>query len=349
MYHTVIQERIRRLHLLHSVMLELTYRCNLNCFYCYNDPEAAGTPLSVDQYLRLFDDLESMQVLFLSFTGGEPLAHPQFFELAGAARRRGFAIRVKSNGHAIRGEVARRLRDEVNPMAVEMSLHGATASVHDRQTRVPGSFERLLENLTQMQQLGLRPSFVSTLTAWNAPEIEAMYALADRFGVRLRWQGPVSPRQNGDREPLTIQPSAVDWERVRAIAEGRRASAAVPAANPLEGATKPPATDEDRPHCGIGTQEVLVDPFGNVYPCVQVRWSAGNLHRQPIRAIWEQATAFGDARRLSVATAKRFAGQRPTQFGAPIFCPGVELTYLGERGQRTDIPLNDWRKSSPLR
>ena len=44
MYHTILRKRIRDKGLLHSAMLELTYRCNLDCFFCYNDKDATGEP-----------------------------------------------------------------------------------------------------------------------------------------------------------------------------------------------------------------------------------------------------------------------------------------------------------------
>ena len=140
-----------------SVLLELTYACNLDCSFCYNDLSLGGQRLSLSQYRELLDDLASLGVLNLSLTGGEPLAHPHFFEIATHARSLGFVIRLKTNGHAVRGAVARRIREEVDPFLIEVSLHGATAETHDRQTRVPGSFARLVANIrTRMakHQLG---------------------------------------------------------------------------------------------------------------------------------------------------------------------------------------------------
>jgi MoaA/NifB/PqqE/SkfB family radical SAM enzyme len=247
----------------------------------------------------------------------------------------------------VRGEVARRLRDEVNPMEIEMSLHGATSATHDRQTRVAGSFERLVENIEGMRAIGLRASLVSTLTAWNADEVEAMYDLAERLGIRLRWQGPVSPRDNGDREPLRIQPSAAQWDRVQAVATARNGapvsaeceSADAQQASADEALARDPGGDEEPYHCGIGGGDILIDPFGNLYPCLHVRWSAGNLHEQTVKEIWAgEKGAFRRARALSVAAARRFAMERPTQLNAPLFCPGVELKLQGEQPERATIP-----------
>ncbi len=337
-YHTVLKERIRQQHLLHSAMLELTYSCNLDCFFCYNDVEAQGRPLSPQQYINLLDDLADMGVLFLTLTGGEPLAHPQFFEIGKAASERGFAIRVKSNGHALRGAIARRLHQEVNPLDVEISLHGASAAVHDQQTRVPGSFERLVSNIPEMLEIGLRVSVVSTLTSWNEHEVSDMFALCDLLKIKLRWQGPVSPRDNGDQEPLKIQPSASSWGQLQQIAEhwhGDGDEGVVQECGAAEG----PGTEGEYHHCEVGTGDLLIDPYGNVHPCLHLRWAAGNLHQQGVREIWEASSSFGKARKLSIATAKRFENTTPNQFGAPIFCPGVERKFQGEKPEVAVISL----------
>lgn len=134
-------------NILFSALIELTYRCNLDCFFCYNDTSLSGQPLTFDEYCALFDDLRGMGTLNLTFSGGEPFAHPRFFDLGAKARDMGFVVRVKTNGHALRGRLLQRLVEEVDPFHLDVSLHGATAATHDRQTRVTGSFDQLQANL----------------------------------------------------------------------------------------------------------------------------------------------------------------------------------------------------------
>ena len=126
-------------NILFSVLFELTYACNLRCFYCYNDQGSSGEPLTLDEYEKVLRELAEMQVMNLTLSGGEPLAHRHFFEIGGRARELGFVTRIKSNGHALSGDVARRLRAEVDPFVIELSLHGATAETHDQQEQQSGS------------------------------------------------------------------------------------------------------------------------------------------------------------------------------------------------------------------
>ena len=97
-------------NILFSALIELTYRCNLDCFFCYNDTSLQGTPLSREQYFKLFEELRSLGAMNLILSGGEPLAHPDFFELGRYARELGFVVRIKSNGHALREKLALRIK-----------------------------------------------------------------------------------------------------------------------------------------------------------------------------------------------------------------------------------------------
>jgi MoaA/NifB/PqqE/SkfB family radical SAM enzyme len=305
---------------LFSVLIELTYRCNLDCFFCYNDLGLRGQPLAFEQYDTLLRDLASMNVLNVALSGGEPLAHPDFFRIGARARELGFLVRVKSNGHALRGELARRLRDEVDPFVIEVSLHGASAVTHDRQTRVPGSFVRLIENLHEMIALGLRLKINSTLTVWNEAETAAMYELTDSLGLPLRFDLQVSPRDDGDRTPLNVSPTDEGIRELMRIEDARMASLP-PMPEPSAAATVAPSAK----HCGAGSAAIAVDPYGNVYPCVQWRRAVANLHERRIPEIW--ADSFGGIRG-EAEEAKRVVSAHP--HGQLLnFCPGLAEVLTG--------------------
>jgi radical SAM protein with 4Fe4S-binding SPASM domain len=332
-FRSVLQRTFRE-NRLFSALLELTYRCNLDCFFCYNDLSLRGRPMATPDWLSLLEDLAGMQVMNLTLSGGEPLAHPDFLRLGLAARELGFVLRVKSNGHALRGTLLRRLKAEVDPYLVELSLHGASAASHDRQTRVSGSFERLLSNLAEMRALGLRAKLNATLTAWNQHEVESMFALADRLGFPLQFDPEVTPRDDGDLSPLQIRPSRdgvlrllrIEFERGEAAA--RRAGVAAAALpEPREQEALAPASGGK--HCGAGSSGIAVDPFGNVYPCVQWRHKVGNLHEQRIQEIWQGSRALQEVRELAVDV-KRTLDREGAAGRLMNFCPGLAAASGGQ-------------------
>jgi len=307
-----------------SALLELTYQCNLDCFFCYNDLSLRGRALSREQWLGLLDELAALGTLHVVLSGGEPLAHPDFFSIGAHARARGFVVRVKSNGHGLSGPVARRLRERVDPFLVEVSLHGAQAASHDRQTRVPGSFERLLRNLAEMRAAGLRVKLNATLTRWNEGEVEAMFALAEGLRLPLQFDPEVTPRDDGDRTPTGIAATQEGLLRLfRAeFARGERAAAA--GSRDADRALPVPT---DR-HCGAGSAGIAVDPYGNVYPCVQWRRPVGSLHEARLAEIWARSPGLEDVRRTTAEVKQRLMARADAAL--LNFCPGLAVATSGD-------------------
>jgi MoaA/NifB/PqqE/SkfB family radical SAM enzyme len=322
-----------RQNILFSVMVELTYRCNLDCFFCYNDLSLKGRPLSKEQYYGFFEDLRNMQVMNLILTGGEPLAHPDFFDLGRKARELGFVIRIKSNGHALRGRLAERMKREVDPFLIDISLHGACAETHDRQTRVAGSFERLMENIPELQRLGLRLKLNCTMTRWNEHEIEGMFAVADTLGLPLAVNPVVSPRDGGSMEPLTIAPSFEARGRLfellserAARVEARSSTRMVSEVGLPDEDARPPAADTN---CGAGVSSVTIDPYGNVLPCVQWRRPVASLHDSSIKEIWADAAELREVRDIN-KRAKQLVEAHGPSGRLMGFCPGLAQLQSGD-------------------
>ena len=323
-----------------SVLLELTYHCNLSCWFCYNDVSQKSAHLSLEQHLKLLEDLAAMQVFHLVLTGGEPLAHPSFFAIGRRAKELGFVVRLKSNGHLIDRATAEKLIEEVDPFLVEVSLHGADAATHERQTRVPGSFDRLLRHLRQAKDAGLNLKINTTLTRWNEDQIESMMELADGLGLPLQVDPVVTVRDNGDTSPLGIKASAAGLENLLRL-QRRRAEKARQGAPALEVGRDadrfmPQAASMQGPqktkHCGAGSGGLAIDPFGNVYPCVQWRVPVGNVGQTPIAEIWTGSTALQDVRRQNQEVHAKISDLGP--WGQALgFCPGAAAVETGDPRQ----------------
>jgi len=313
--------------ILSSVLLELGFRCNLDCVICYNDRAEPGVALTRDHYLRLLEDLAALQVLTLTLSGGEPLLHPDFWVIGRRARDLGFVVRIKSNGLTLGAAVVRRLRAEIDPFIVELSLHGATPATHDRQTQVPGSLDRLLDNVRTLQAAGQRLKFNSPLTAWNEAEMPAMFALAASLGVTLSVDTRLTPRDDGDLSPLDLAASLAGMRRVQDL---QQAAAAEKTGLPAR-VDREPGAGESCHHCGAGTATLAVDPFGNVYPCVQWRRAIGNLHERSVAELWRNSRELQRVRAVTRAVKQQFDAW-PEEERPPGFCPA-----LAE--QRTGNPL----------
>lgn len=318
---------------LFSVLLELTYSCDQACHICYNPPHERDGLLTLDHYRRLLHDLAGMGTLNLTLSGGEPLLHPDFLTIGRTAREQGFAVRVKTNGLRLDRALAETIRREIDPFGVDVSLHGARAVTHDLQTRVPGSFDRIVENVRGMRERGLRVRLRLPLTRWNQCELNDALALADTLGVPLDVDPEISPRDDGDAEPLAL---AASEEGLAALATTLRPRHEAERARAAEARAGSPPSRAPRRHCGAGGSTVAIDPCGEVFPCVQWRRSAGNLHHASIREIWESSPVLAEIRGVLESLTDQVASARRT---APMgYCPGVAETRGDDPGRLPSFP-----------
>lgn len=104
--------------------LVVTRRCNLACGYCNEfDDHSDAVPLEVLK--RRVDKLAALGTLAIEFTGGEPLLHPDLFELIAYATRKGFVQRkMITNAYLMSPEKVQAL-NKAGLTHMQISLDGA--------------------------------------------------------------------------------------------------------------------------------------------------------------------------------------------------------------------------------
>lgn len=299
-----------------SASLELTYKCNWRCVFCYNPRHHDKRPLSLDEWLGVLDELRALGTLYIGLTGGEPLTHPDFFAIGKGVRERAFALRILSNGALITESVADGIA-ELAPMAVEMSIHGSNAETHERATATPGSFEALLKGVDRLLQREVPVVLKTPVTRMNEDEIDDMNTIAQERGVPWRIDPILTPRDDGDPGPLAYRASPTGVERIyRRLADAGQ----LPSEERLKGGV----------NCGLGRTTLAIDPEGNVYPCIQWRKAPlGNVRETPLRELWPTSES-----RAEVAAIARKANDRLAAEGGAVasfpFCPALAQQRTGD-------------------
>lgn len=169
----------------HPVMAHIIpiRRCNLSCTYC-NEFDDFSPPVAVDEMYKRIDKLASFGISIITFSGGEPLLHPQLDDLIRRVRSHGVIACMITNGYLLTTERIERLNaagldhmqisiDNVKPDAVSMKslkvldkkleLLAESALFHVNINSVVGSGIRFPQDALTVARRAVGLGFTSTM------------------------------------------------------------------------------------------------------------------------------------------------------------------------------------------
>jgi MoaA/NifB/PqqE/SkfB family radical SAM enzyme len=254
--------------------LDLTYRCNNDCLHCWLRI-APGSPekdreLSVDEIRRLVTQSRQLGCRRWSLSGGEPLLRPDFAEIFDMITSLSSDYTLNTNGTLITPQIAQLMKKKGSKM---VAIYGATAEVHDRVTRNPGSFEAVMRGFAYLKEAGAGFTVQIVPMRENYSQLKAMVDLAKslsqdyRIGAAwLHLSACGDPRKNQEIREQRLPPRTVvelDTPDV-SDAESSKDSGAGHYSH-LE--------EDDRLFAGCiqGRREFHVDPYGGISFCSFVK------------------------------------------------------------------------------
>ena len=165
------------------VIWNLIRRCNLACKHCYSISADYDFPgeLSTDDINRVMDDLKSFGVPVLILSGGEPLLHPDIFNISRRAKKMGFYVGLSTNGTLINRENISEISD-INYDYVGISIDG-TRNTHDRFRHKQGAFDASMGAIRLCRDHDIKVGLRFTMTTDNAHELPALLSLMEYEGV----------------------------------------------------------------------------------------------------------------------------------------------------------------------
>lgn len=177
---------------LSEVWIHTNNSCNLSCTHCLVSSSPAADPgLPTAQLLHIIDQACECGVERFYFTGGEPFARPDVFELIEAVTEKKRAeLIVLTNGLLFQGKRLDRLaqfgRDRLR---LQISLDGAVAETNDRY-RGRGTFDRIAEGTRAVAGLGFPVSLTTVVTRDNLEELPLITRIVKDWGAKsqhLMW------------------------------------------------------------------------------------------------------------------------------------------------------------------
>lgn len=204
--------------------LHLSYTCGQKCAFCSESERMnrwKHAPLKAEEITQVLLKRRKAGFNHVTFTGGEPTAHPLLPSALSAARKLGFNTYLTTNGGLFTQE---NYAQEVLPLLDEvcLSVHGPDSFTHDAAAGVRGSFDRAMKALANVEKYGdrvyLLTNTVVTRQNWDKLE-DTLVMLTKRPKIRHILLSNVAPEGRALKAYKSLAVPLSDWkERLPALA-----------------------------------------------------------------------------------------------------------------------------------
>ncbi len=288
-----------RIPRLSDLFIHVTNWCNLSCPHCYF---ASASPEDIPSRAirKMIDEAGELGAKSITFSGGEPLLHPDIKSLLEHTSRN-LSIRLLTNGTLIERDWASFLSG-LGDVSVQISIDGPRKEIHDS-IRGDGTFEKALRAIDYLQEAGLgeKINLSTTMMKQNLHDLKEIISLADKIGVPsvrflpLRRTG----RAKDLWDVLGLHVETGDYERffdeARELQQSKGTSVHI--SSGLSGFMFdiPDKISDDDIWCPVG-RKLVVATNGNVFPCVLMmteQFKLGNAFHENLAQIMESEKMSG--------------------------------------------------------
>jgi len=268
--------------------IALTYRCNLQCEFCYVGRHDSAELGSADIKKLLFKIVREARIPSVSFTGGEPLLRADIAELVRYARLSGLWTNLITNATLLDQRMVDRLKN-AGLSSCQVSIEGPTPDTHDRITNQAGSFDKTVAALGRLQAAGIPVHTNTTVSRSNLEHLEQIVALAVRLGLpRLSMNLMIPCGSAADRQDLWVSYQEIGPLLLRLKRTAERSGIKFLWYSPVPVCHfNPVAHGFGNKSCAALTGLLSVDPKGNIIPCSSWREPVGSLLTSSFQDIWQ--------------------------------------------------------------
>ena len=280
----------------------ITDYCDQRCKHCYIFAE--GHPKLITTSLldarRVIQNCVDMcsrmeeRVPYFYITGGDPVLHPQIWEILGMLKERSIPFTILGNPFHLTDEVCARL-NSYGCEKYQLSIDG-NRETHDWM-RKPGSYDITLEKIAVLKKAGIKVAIMTTVSAVNADQMEEIIDTvvahkADVFAFGRYC--PTSTEKSAHLTPLQYR-NVLDrcWKKYQQYKDSGTYFNLKDHLWTLylyeNGVfTIPEGLDEDLVYdgCNCGNCHFTICPNGDVMACRRFDSIVGNVRKTPLYDLW---------------------------------------------------------------
>lgn len=310
---------------------ELTFRCGLHCKHCYTDcynkychcqpPKGVkqSQELNTAQVKFILDKVFNAGVIWLCFTGGDPLTREDFLEIYAYAKNKGFIVTVFTNAYSMTEEIADYL-GKSPPFVIEITLNAVTKGLYEKISRVKGSFEKAMAGIELITQRKLPLKIKTQVIKDNFDELGRIREFVEKLGQDFRPSVFLQARLDGNLMPSDLRISAQEVlslnGRKRAVKDDCGLLSPALASQPAHNLFQCTISGGDGAH---------IDPYGNLFPCICIREPKINLLKESFEQAQNKILTWIRSKTFTINSKCRACSIRADC----RLCPGKALLETG--------------------
>ncbi|MDD2689099.1 MAG: radical SAM protein [Candidatus Omnitrophica bacterium] len=301
---------------------ELTFRCGLHCKHCYTDcynkPNYFKKDLDTEQVKHILDKLYKSRVIWLCFTGGDPLARRDFLDIYSYAKHKGFIITIFTSGYFLTPGIADYFKQRP-PFVIEMTLNAVSKELFEKITQVKGSFIKVMRGIGLALKSKLALKIKTQITKDNFKELERVRNFIEGLGLRFIPDFNIYARLNGDSATCNLR---VSPEKILALKAPQKTQV-----NTCQSLSKKrkQTSKSNLFRCAIGRDNMHIDPYGNAFLCSLIRKPTLNLLKSGVEDALDKLLPLVENRGFTTDTRCKSCNLRKSC----NWCPGKAYVETG--------------------
>lgn len=274
---------------------ELTFKCGLHCKHCYTDcynrPGSTRNELGTKEVKFILDKIHNAGVIWLCFTGGDPLTRKDFLEIYSYAKNKGFIVTVFINAYSMTEKIADYLKKSP-PFVIEMTLNAVTEDLYEKISQVRGSFKETMRGIDLILRAKLPLKIKTQITKDNLEEIPRIRKFLKKEKLKFYPSFDLYARLNGDLAPCSLRISS---QEILSLNGHKQV---------LDDCQSLPNTENRTSNIGLfrcaiaGGDGINIDPHGNMVSCI--------LIRKPVLSLLKVGIDYARNKLLPMVRGKKF-------------------------------------------
>lgn len=251
----------------YRILLEITDQCNANCLFCHWKDKSS---LSLDHIKIIFNNLGTLPIHDVILSGGEPLLHPELFDILEWFHAQRIECDLCSNGLLIDHKMAKKLAAYLSEISI--SLDTIEPEKYDYLRGTKGGFKRVVDGIEFLQREGVSVHLTCVVTKENEMEIEDYVNFSKKLDLHsVSFLGVISDiakrKDDVEQIALSIKEKEAVMKRINHIRNSM---------DKLLINTKRLAVCEGEV-CRAGENILGITSEGNIMGCIMHRDVCGNM------------------------------------------------------------------------